>query len=358
MSVISYQLTCMIDKYDRHKPFDDRVQAVMTEKVKSSLCNCLTADCAEKTHGKVDFLGEADTEKLNLVKCEVCKNSSTATSARLNKDLAVYIDWIGQITCGNVGGTCFLVADKLVITNYHVYRMIKKEKARNTKFRIIVNFDYFSRKQSMMNAVFVHENNDPNIENAYLDYKFFKLEDSPSLQKRIPLGPYVRNWQLSDDRVVIVRHPRCEEMKNETCVVFGYRRMHDVLRARCQKSGIHMTNKDLLDKTEDYQNKLSYDTTFFSGASGSPVFDISGTIVAMHTQGYIISTSENDSIEDYTIQQETSKTSKQKKMSVIEFGVQFIVICRDIKRLYGEEVLLKLFPNYNLKPGEERMEQK
>ena len=55
-----------------------------------------------------------------------------------------------------------------------------------------------------------------------------------------------------------------------------------------------MTNSELLHKTEDYQGSLSYDTTFFHGTSGSPVFEMNGYIIAMHTQAYTLERTHDD----------------------------------------------------------------
>ena len=98
-------------------------------------------------------------------------------------------------------------------------------------------------------------------------------------------------------------------------------------------AAVHMANEDLL-RSAERNECLPYDTSLFSGASGSPVFDLSGDIVAMHTQGY-------------TLDVEAGKCS------LMEFGVQFGAICSDMKR---KNLLEELFPNYNLGNDEERMD--
>ena len=44
-----------------------------------------------------------------------------------------------------------------------------------------------------------------------------------------------------------------------------------------------MTNAQKLESGEKYKDCLPYDTSLFSGASGFPVFDMNGHIVALHT---------------------------------------------------------------------------
>ena len=75
-------------------------------------------------------------------------------------------------------------------------------------------------------------------------------------------------------------------------------------------------------------------TQVFSGASGSPVFDLNGNIVAMHTQGYTLNVEEG-------------------QYSLMEFGVQFAAICEDLRRL---NLLEEFFPNYSLGSNGKRMD--
>ena len=294
-------------------------------------------------------------------------------------------------------GTCFLVTDTLVITNYHVYREIKKKRDVSTipNLPICVRFNYFYLDQrEHLVTVEVDEEQDTSLENPYLDYKFFRLKQNQGLEGRVPLGPLVRNWQLSDGRVIILGHPEGKEMQDEVCVVVGYRAMQERIRKRHEEcSGVHMTNSELLHKTEDYQGRLSYDTTFFHGSSGSPVFEMNGYIVAMHTQAYTLERTQDDVAnqhenvpnlehedvpnqyedvpnpehenvpnprQEYAANQEqenmevetTSIQRNTRTYSLMEFGVQFISICRDMKQWHGENVVRQIFPNYTLKPDE------
>ena len=90
-----------------------------------------------------------------------------------------------------------------------------------------------------------------------------------------------------------------------------------------------------LDCAEKYKGCLPYDTSLFTGASGSPVFDLNGNIVAIHTQGYTLNVEGG-------------------KCSLMEFGVTFQAICEDLRKL---NLLEKYFPDCDLKHDEQRMNE-
>ncbi|CAB4031110.1 FAM111A [Paramuricea clavata] len=346
------------------EPFTEKVRKAMTENVKKSV-HASFLNQHVQVGGKNGKFANGDRKVFNFARSEVFKNASTQKPARLNETFASYIKSIGQIACGKVRGTCFLVADALVITNYHIYRMIKDERnrLRDPNLPITVLFGYLRPEQTEhIFTVEVDEERDTTFENPFLDYKFFHLRQSEGLNYRVPLGPMVRNWQLSDGQVIILGHPKGKEMKEEVCVVVGYRKMQERIRERHEQfNGVHMTNAQLLQKTEDYQGRLSYDTSFFRGASGSPVIEMNGNIVAMHTQGYLLDrTEENIPNQQEPIphqeQQDIPRQRNTRTYSLMEFGVQFISICRDIRRQHGENVAETLFPHYKLKPGEAPMD--
>ena len=365
------------------EPFTKKVRKAMTEDVKKlAYTNLLGANDQEPGRNYGEFVNK-EQQIFNFARSEVFKNASTQKPARLNEHLVSYMKSIGQIACGNIRGTCFLVTDALVITNYHVYRMIKGERTElgNPNLPITVRFDYLYPEQTEHNTVEVDEAQDTTLENPFLDYKLFRLKESEGLTDRVPLGPMVRNWQLSDGRVVILGHPDCKEMQEEVSVVVGDDTWLDTMNKRHKQfSGVHMTNLKLLCNDIKYRDCLAYDTSFFSGASGSPVFEMNGNIVAMHTQGYLLERNEGNIPDHGNIpnqeqeyiqnwgqgnianqrqenipnqeQENICRRGNLEKYSLMEFGVQFISICRDLKQWHGENVVKQIFPNYELKPGE------
>ena len=314
------------------EPLTEKVRETMTRNVKSSAYeNLLDAQNKDTIETKDEKFVDNDTQIFNFAR-DTLKNISTKKPAILDKSLGSYIESIGEISCGGIRGTCWLVSDMLVITNHHVYMSINTERneLQDPNLPITVTFDYFYPGQTeQVVTVEVDEERDPQLESPHLDYKFLRLKENESLRDRVRLGSVVRSRQLHEGLVIIVgHHPVGSEMHEETCAVVSSHSWREKLQERhAVCAGVHMTSAESQEVNARYQERLPYDTTLFSGASGSPVFDMNGNIVAMHTQGYKLKI-------------------QGRKCSLMEFGVQFNAICEDIRLRYNN-VVEQLFPNYN-----------
>ncbi len=313
------------------EPLTQKVRKSMTRNVKSSAYeNLLDPQNKDTIEINDEKFGDNDTQVFNFAR-GILKNTSTKKPAILYECLASYIKSIGEISCGSIRGTCWLVSDRLVITNHHVYMSINTERdeLQNLNLPITVTFDYFYPEQTeQVLTVEVDEEGDPQLESPLLDYKFLRLKENEGLRDRVPLGRVVRNRQLHEGLVIIVgHHPVGSQMHEETCVVVSTHSWREKLQERhaiC--AGVHMTGAETQQVNERYQQRFPYDTTLFSGASGSPVFDLNGNIVAMHAQGYTLNVQGG-------------------KCSLMEFGVQFNAICEDMRQRYNN-VVEQLFPHY------------
>ncbi len=313
------------------EPLTQKVRKSMTRNVKSSAYeNLLDPQNKDTIEINNEKFVDNDTQVFNFAR-DILKNTSTKKPAILYEPLASYIKSIGEISCGRIRGTCWLVSDRLVITNHHVYMSINTERdeLQNLNLPITVTFDYFYPGQTeQVLTVEVDEEGDPQLESPHLDYKFLRLKENEGLRNRVHLGSVVRNRQLHEGLVIIVgHHPVGSQMHEETCVVVSTHSWREKLQERhaiC--AGVHMTSAETQEVNDSYQERLPYDTTLFSGASGSPVFDLKGNIVAMHTQGYTLNVQGG-------------------KYSLMEFGVQFNAICEDMRQRYNN-VVEQLFPHY------------
>ena len=319
------------------EPLTKNVRKSMTTNVKSTAYKNLLGLKKNKAIGKNDvkFVNE-DQEVFNFARKDVYKNASTAMPAILNKNFGKYMDSVGLIKCGTICGTCFLVTKGLVITNHHVCTLMntEREEQKNPNLPITVSFNFHwpagTEQDVPVVTVDVDEEQDPHIENPHLDYKFLRLKSNQHLRNHALLGPIVRCRQFQEGCVVIMGHPEGKEMHQETCVVVRTCSWREKLKERNEVAGVHMTNAQKLESGEKYKDCLPYDTSLFSGASGSPVFDMNGHIVALHTQGYTLDVEGG-------------------KRSLMEFGVQFNAICEHLKSTHDLDLFEQFFPNYKLR---------
>ena len=173
-------------------------------------------------------------------------------------------------------------------------------------------------------TVDVDEERDPKVENSQLDYKLVQLKKCEGLQDRAPFGSAVRSRSTQQGLVTIVGHPEGKEMHTEICVVVSSHAWREKLQQKHDKvvqiqrddpvsAGLNMTKHDSLGCAEKFEDCLPYHTSLFTGANGSPVFDLNGNIVAIHTQWYILYVEGG-------------------KCSLMEFGVTFQAISEDLRK--------------------------
>ena len=316
---------------------DEEVTKSMMTNVKSlAYMNLLGQDTERGVENNERFANDA--EIINHARQELTKNKSTSKPAILLQRLGNFLKFIGRISCGRKSGTCWVVSRQLVITCYHVYSSFMEERNSNSDLPIEVLFNYFyAGRQENRNTITIDEERDPKIESSALDYKFLRLRENKTFEDHDGIGEQVKNWTSEKQLVVIVGHPGGNEMLEETCVAIKNSSWQEKLEQRQKSIGLHMTSDDRL-RASQYQKQgcLPYDTTLFSGSSGSPVFDLNGNIVAMHLQGYTLDVEGG-------------------KRSLMEFGVQFSAICEDLKRknINPEDY----FPHHNLGLDEEKMDE-
>ncbi|CAB3986669.1 FAM111A, partial [Paramuricea clavata] len=321
------------------EPLSEKNRTSMTRNVKSAAYKTLLSPKNIKFVKNDGKFVNHDKRIFEFAEEDIHKNASTKKPAWLNKLLANCMDSVGQIVCGTVRGTCFIVSDKLVITNHHVYKMTftEREEQKNPNLPITVRFDYlYSGQTEHIVTVEVDEEQDSQLESPQLDYKFLRLKENDDLKGRVQLGTIVRNRPLNEGRIIIVGYPGGDEMHEETCVVVRAHSWRDKLQERQEiHAGVHISKAEMVEKTNIYEKCLPYDTSLFTGASGSPVFDLDGYIVAMHTQGYVLEVDGG-------------------QWPLMEFGVQFHAICEDMKTR-GINVK-QFFPYYNLGNDEQNMD--
>ena len=266
-------------------------------------------------------------------KC-ICKNDPTNRPGVLSNLLARFNRSIGRIACGDVQGTCFIVAENFVFTCYHVYLDFIEERKKPNHFSlpIRVAFDYY-KLGGLNNAVVVDvdESHEPIYYSTEFDYIVLCLKQSSDLEDRERLGGFVRGYRLDEGLVCITGFPENRELREETCVVVeaaAKKKLH--ARQHKMGGGVHMAS--IHNFFTNNPHRVAYDCSLYRGSSGSPGFDMNGKIVVLHAQGYLLNV-------------------KTKNYPLMEFGINFGVICADFEQKYGFRIANKFFPNRNLQDG-------
>ncbi|XP_067830018.1 serine protease FAM111A-like isoform X2 [Heptranchias perlo] len=237
-----------------------------------------------------------------------------------------YIAW--RSSTAQASGTCFLLKDRYVITCYHVVEMI----AENAPFEswpalirdcteVFFGYEEDGQKGQPLKLVAWLE-----IYDQALDYAVLELESSPGV---MGLMEFCAS-PPETGTLYITGHPEGDKKKICPCSVMtgdqraaGYALQH----LESLRSGI--TREDAENYTHDmvliasqafnrlkYSNVITYKTDFHYGASGSPIFNSEGSLVALHCGG------------------ETYKKNKDPEKFYIELGrpITFIlnnIICKN-----------------------------
>ncbi|XP_039393203.1 LOW QUALITY PROTEIN: serine protease FAM111A [Mauremys reevesii] len=237
---------------------------------------------------------------LELHRKNFSKEAKNSTPVRVHKLLAGLSNSVGYVEWdynGNRGcATCFVLCDGYILTCHHVVRDIAGPG---------VEEQHWAEISQSVKISFSYENSHPKeddwfsiepcleVSDQALDYAILKLKERSSkfpngLAKYISSPPY-------RGLIYIIGHPDGKEKSTDGCSIItplerGWRCFE-----RLQKRQVEGQQYQLWYHPRSFQevtanpNVLTYDTSFFCGSSGSPVFDASGRLIAMHTAGYLYS---------------------------------------------------------------------
>lgn len=131
------------------------------------------------------------------------------------------------------------------------------------------------------------------ISDKHLDYAVLELKENG---QEVPAGLYHRIRPVPHSGLIyIIGHPEGEKKSIDCCTVVP----QSSRRKKCQEnfqareeagfcfstSFIHMYTQRSFQEMLHNSDVVTYDTSFFGGSSGSPVFDSNGSLVAMHAAG-------------------------------------------------------------------------
>ncbi|XP_066107695.1 serine protease FAM111A-like [Saccopteryx bilineata] len=279
---------------------------------------------------KEQMKGKKGKTLFQLHKTDFGKLIKNSTLVKMHKLLSHLSDSVGYISWDNNGNrgsaTCFVFRGLYIFTCHHVISDIVGEGIEPVAewADIIakcarVTFDYEDSPEKVENFFSIEPWFD--IYDKSLDYAVLKLKENG---QQVPLGLYNRVGPVPlNGLIYIIGHPDGESKSTDTCAVIplGQRleKVQEHLQARKAEGYNHfvpMFSQKSFQENIPRPDVTTYNTSFYFGSSGSPVFDSKGSLVAMHAAGFT-----------YQYQEGLS--------SLIEFGCTMDSICHDLQQNHG-----------------------
>ncbi|XDV21459.1 hypothetical protein PO909_026553 [Leuciscus waleckii] len=221
------------------------------------------------------------SEVLKFIKEEYQKSVENFLVVKKVKQLMRLSDAVCQIRVeGSPIGTGFLLFDRFILTNAHV----------------IGEFDPFSKKLSKtFTAVFGYEDLEANetkcvpIKEQVAAYYYGK--DNMGRYLDFALLELKATVEIANGPGLLSRYIHGEGVKKmDPCFIIERENLQEAADKHASENHdfIHvMTQQSLAEKWENHDNKIHYDSCFFHGSSGSPVFDEHCYLIGVHTGGYV-----------------------------------------------------------------------
>ncbi|XP_030743379.1 serine protease FAM111A [Echinops telfairi] len=256
---------------------------------------------------------------------------SNSTTMREHKNFVTFGEGVGRISWNNNGNTGsatgFVYREPFIFTCRHVTNCIVGEGIEPSRWADVISasawmtFDddeEFSRfKRFTFEPWF-------EVSDVALDYAVLKLKIR---EQKLPLELCDRKAQVVplNGLLHIIGYPDGKEKSTDNCCMIPLSCREEACKNRIDAGEalghnipyVFLQTENSFKPQLDDSNVITYDTSFYFGSSGSPVFNSSFELVAMHTAGF-----------SYKYLNGIS--------SVIEFGYTMEAILNDIKQNHGE----------------------
>lgn len=261
----------------------------------------------EREKFRENFKEEMKTAKkskaalIKLHRANFRKQISSSVLAKTVKLLSRACESVGYLRWDNNGNmgcaTCFVFAQSFVLTCEHVIRDIVGPEVDLTACADTVSqcawvtFSYEDLETKDHDCFFI----EPwlAITDKALDYAVLQLKEN---ERPVPPGLYSGNAPPPPHGLVhIIGHPEGESKRTDRCLVIPQSERGETCQRNyeeavpvpdCGPMFFHMYSQNSFQKVLHDPDIVTYNTTFYRGSSGSPVFDSSGSLVAMHTAGF------------------------------------------------------------------------
>ncbi|KAM4546134.1 serine protease FAM111A-like [Odontesthes bonariensis] len=226
----------------------------------------------------------------NLLRAEFGQNDQMCRDVKTMRALMDLSNSVCQVRInGRPCGSGFLLLGRCVLTNGHVIRDIFNENSWQLNGRVAVHFSYESVEQKEegrdVEEVVCYEYI-PEVSGR--DWALLRLCTDDAL----PVG-LVKHLAFLPQHggICIIGHPNGGVKKNDPCLIVpSQNRLQVVGRHNNENQGcVHLVTSSFFERvaTSVHQTSdLTYESCFYFGSSGSPVFDRDCNVVAVHSGGY------------------------------------------------------------------------
>lgn len=242
-----------------------------------------------------------DPQVQQLFNAEFGKSIKSFTEVSLMKELTKFSDAVCVIVVNKSAlGSGFLLFDRFVLTNAHVVKdFLIPEDSVHQKLTVTVeaafNYEHVTSKVECLplkKELAAYCNKKDGMF-THLDYALLELSTDKTIHYPQLLSFYKNTPPPKNGGIFIVGHPNCETKKVDHCCITDIENQLPAINKHISENPF-CPYFSLQCWSDLRENLITYDTCFFHGASGSPVFDENCFLIGVHTGGFAYKDSNNE----------------------------------------------------------------